>query len=116
MEHVVFSIYDSKAEAYLPPFITPNIAVAVRMFSSAACDPTHNFAKFAGDYTLFEIGKFDDSKGEFISVRAHVNHGTALVHMQVGQGMSLVQGGESRTETIMEEHHRGSFQKEKSSE
>lgn len=59
----MFSIYDSKAEAYLTPFFAPTSGVALRMFESSCQDASHAFHKFGGDYTLFEIGEFDINSG-----------------------------------------------------
>lgn len=59
----MFSVYDSKAEAFIQPFFSPNSAVARRMFESAANDPNTDICKFAEDYTLFEIGTFENDQG-----------------------------------------------------
>jgi len=75
----VFSIYDCKAEAFLPPFYTHNARVAVRMLQKAATDTSHDFCRFAADYTLFEIGEWDDTTGMFLEQVSHVNHGTILI-------------------------------------
>jgi len=75
----VFSVYDSKAEAYLPPFVSQNRAVAIRSFTAAAQDSTHNFCRHAADYTLFEIAEFDDVAGQLTPLKAHVNLGCALM-------------------------------------
>lgn len=76
----VFAIYDSKAEAYLPPFFCSSKGVAIRMFSDAASDGTHNFCKHSSDYTLFELGSFDDNSALFLMHPAPVPLGTALEH------------------------------------
>lgn len=75
----VFSVYDSKAEAYLPPFVSQNRAVAIRSFTAAAQDSNHNFCRHAADYTLFEIAEFDDVAGQLTPLKAHVNLGCALM-------------------------------------
>lgn len=74
----IYSIFDSKVEAYLQPFFAPNNAVARRNFQSAASDATSNFHKFAGDYTLFFIAEFDDQTGQINRKKNHENLGTAL--------------------------------------
>lgn len=82
MIHKVFAVYDSKAEAYLPPFFVQNQAVALRSFASAAQDADHQFHKFGADYTLFELGEYDDSTGVITTHKAQINHGTALLALQ----------------------------------
>ncbi len=60
MKHKVFSIFDVKASAYLPPFFMPEQAMAVRVFSDCVNSDDHQFGKHPGDYTLFEMGVWDD--------------------------------------------------------
>lgn len=74
----VFSIYDCKADAFLQPFFSPTAATALRGFEKAAQDEATDFHRFAGDYTLFEIGEWDQSKGTWVAHDAKVNLGLAL--------------------------------------
>lgn len=74
----IFSVYDAKAEAYLQPFYSQNGGTAVRAMIQAAMDPEHNFNKFAPDFTLFEIGSFNDSTGELKNLEAKKSYGNAL--------------------------------------
>lgn len=60
----VFSVYDSKARAFLTPFFLPTVEVAVRAVTEAVSDPSHQFAKHSADYTLYRVGQFDDARGE----------------------------------------------------
>lgn len=61
MIHRIFSIYDSKVEAYLLPIFMQTKAAAIRAVSDTMRDPQHTFAMHAEDYTLFYLGSFDDS-------------------------------------------------------
>ena len=61
----IFTVYDSKAEAYLQPFFTSTISLAVRQFTEALNDPNHQFHKYKSDYTLFALGNYDDTTGTF---------------------------------------------------
>lgn len=65
MMQQVYSVYDGKAEAYLPPFLMNAKGMAERAFMQALLDTDHMFAKFPGDYYLFFVGMFDDSTGLF---------------------------------------------------
>lgn len=76
----VFTVYDSKADAYLPPMFLPTKGLAIRSFSDAANSEGHNFHKYAGDFTLFEIGEYDDSNAMVTLLESKVNLGTALEH------------------------------------
>lgn len=75
----VFAVYDSKAEAYLQPFFCPTVGMALRSWEQAAQNPQTDFHQYAGDYTLFEIGTYNDQTGEMQPMLpAFQNHGTAL--------------------------------------
>lgn len=74
----VYSIYDSKADAYARPFYAPKDAVAIRMVAEAARDPQTDLFKFGGDYTLFLIAEFDETSGNLYASEAKINLGTAL--------------------------------------
>lgn len=65
MELKVFGIYDSKTEAYLQPFFAKTKGDALRSITSLVNDSQHNFSKFSADFTLFELGSFDDSNASF---------------------------------------------------
>lgn len=56
----IFSIYDIKAGAYLNPFFMSSKGLAIRAFTDLVNDQTTQFNKHSEDYTLFEIGEFDD--------------------------------------------------------
>lgn len=78
MLHKIFSVYDSCAESYLPPFFLPTKGQAVRAFSDCAKDPRHMFGKHPEHYVLFEIGHFDDSNALIELHRAPVSLGRAI--------------------------------------
>lgn len=78
----MFAIYDSKAEAYLAPIFCPTTAVALRMFRQAAEEEGHTFHKHAGDYTLFELGEWNEQTAVTTQLNAQVNLGTALMHQR----------------------------------
>ncbi len=59
----IFSVYDEKAMAYIPPFTLPTREMAVRVFGDMVSSDTHQFSMHPSDYTLFELGEFDDSDG-----------------------------------------------------
>lgn len=80
----VFSIYDSKTEAFIQPFYSQATGAAIRSFETAANEEGHQFATHAGDYTLFELGTFDESAGRFSLLDAPINLGTALQMQRPG--------------------------------
>ena len=63
MKYGMFSIYDEKAQAYLPPFILPETGMAIRTFGDCINSEEHQFGKHPADYTLYQIAEFDDDSG-----------------------------------------------------
>lgn len=61
----VFCIFDSKTEAYMSPFFMKSKGEAIRALEGLVNDPQHNFGKYPGDFTLFELGSWDDSSATF---------------------------------------------------
>lgn len=74
----MFTVYDSKAEAYLPPFFMAARGAAVRSFSDTCNDPTHAFNQHPEDYTLFHLGQYDDQHATFDISDAKTSLGLAL--------------------------------------
>lgn len=52
--------YDKKARAFLPPFYSAHVDVAVRVFAQCANDPTHQVCVYADDFALYHLGTFND--------------------------------------------------------
>ena len=59
----IFSIFDEKAKAYLPPILLPHVGQMVREFKDAINDATTAFYRHPEDYTLFQLGTFDNETG-----------------------------------------------------
>lgn len=57
----IFSVHDSKAQAYLPPFYMRNKGEALRAFETTVKDTNTQFNKYPQDYTLVELGTFDEN-------------------------------------------------------
>lgn len=89
----IFTVYDAKAETYLQPFFSQNEATAQRAFQAAATDEDHDFSKFAEDYTLFEIGAWNDEGGEIKTLEAkkplanaiQYREAPSLTHLRAGE-------------------------------
>lgn len=63
MKFKLFSVYDSKANAFLPPFVLAETGMAKRAFSNCANDVNHQFGRNPEDFTLYRVGGFDDEFG-----------------------------------------------------
>jgi len=65
-----FSIHDSKAEAYLPPIFLKSVGEAIRAFQSSCEDVNSQFYKYPSDFTLVELGEFNETTAEIKSLPA----------------------------------------------
>lgn len=77
MKLQAFSIYDTKAVAYAPPFFMARPELALRAFRDLAQDPASQVSKHPEDYVLFLLGDFDDATGALIAAGAPVQLATA---------------------------------------
>ena len=88
MIHKQFSIYDSGAQAYLPPFILPRDEMAQRTFGDACNSESHQFGAHPEDYTLFRLGTWDDESAIFTpepNGPQTLGNGVEYVRTQTGQ-------------------------------
>jgi len=65
----IFSIYDEKAEAFLQPFFMETVGQAERALIDCLSDENHNFSRHSADYTLFQIGEFDQTTAEITPLK-----------------------------------------------
>lgn len=72
---LTFSIYDIKSEVYSKPFYDTTIGAAIRNFNDAAQDPQTTFNKHPEDFTLYQIGTFDDNTGNISALPEPVELG-----------------------------------------
>lgn len=63
MEIILCAVLDKKAKEFQAPFAQPNKAVACRSFMQAVNEDKSVLNKFAEDYALYMIGKFNVEKG-----------------------------------------------------
>lgn len=85
----IFTVYDAKAEAYLSPFFLPTTGLALRGFADVANEPNHQFNKYPSDYTLNEIGTYEESTAQITMHANKINLGTALEHKTIQQHQNI---------------------------
>lgn len=73
----LFTVYDSKTESYGKPFCMLTKGEALRGFADVANDPQTQISKYPADFTLFELGDWNDANAEFSIHEAKINLGTA---------------------------------------
>jgi len=103
----IFSVYDDKAKAFLPPFFLPEQGMAARTFSDCCNSDQHQFGANPADYTLFELGDFNQESGHIephpptslgngvIFVSQVTNSGDNNEQTQVGNEAPIQPGAES---------------------
>lgn len=79
-----FSLFDSKADIYMPPFFCGTLGQAVRAVVEAAQDPRSTLGRYPADFDLMELGEFNDVNGELISANRR-NHGPVSQHLAAMQ-------------------------------
>lgn len=65
----VCSVYDEKAEAYMPPSFVPAIGLASRDFSDALTNAESKMAKYKSDFSLYHVADFDTNAGSFSTIQ-----------------------------------------------
>ncbi|WNK14061.1 MAG: nonstructural protein [Microvirus sp.] len=77
MKNQIFTVYDSKAAAFLQPFFSPTVQSGQRAFAQACSDPATMLHQYSSDYILWHIGSFDDVTGDLLKLEAPANLGLA---------------------------------------
>lgn len=60
---LLFSVFDRKAKSYGPLMSYAHEAQATRDFSQAVLDPQSHLGKYAEDFVLRQVGKFENVSG-----------------------------------------------------
>ncbi|AXL14456.1 nonstructural protein [Microviridae sp.] len=63
MRKIVTTIHDAKSEMYLNPVCGRTKGQAIREFQQEANNPESQLNKYPEDFTLFELGEYDDITG-----------------------------------------------------
>lgn len=89
MKLKAYSVYDSKVKNYTRPLYHRNAAEALRGFELECNNSESQLNKFPSDFTLFEIGEWDDETATLTKDTAHVSLGNALQFIK-GQNISNI--------------------------
>lgn len=68
MIQIIFSVYDVASGTFQRPFVALKKGEAIRSFVDICADKSHPLGQHPEDYTLFELGSFNDQSGEIIDV------------------------------------------------
>lgn len=77
MQYRIYSVYDSKAEAFMQPFFMATNGQAIRAFTQEAENKESMIGKYPMDYTLFELGVFHDANAKIELLTAPTPLGSA---------------------------------------
>lgn len=58
-----FTIYDTQAESFLPPFFARTQSEALRTFDQLCKDPQSLFSKYPEHFRLYNCGEFHQDTG-----------------------------------------------------
>ncbi|QXP44345.1 MAG: nonstructural protein [Arizlama microvirus] len=84
MKLLMFTVYDCKVERYLQPFFMQTKGQALRAWTDSVNDSNTNFHKHPEDFTLFEIGSYDDETGKVENHLTPISSGTAMEYINRG--------------------------------
>ncbi len=77
----VFAIYDSGVSTWMPPLYARNKGEITRWFAEAVNDSKSKISKYPQDYTLFELGTWDDDKCKFSLHSTPISIGIAVEYV-----------------------------------
>lgn len=83
MKLTAFSILDGKSGIYNRPWFAVSTGVALRNFSDLVNDPKTEVSRHPEDYTICELGTYDDTTGTFeglVSPKPLGNASQYIVH------------------------------------
>lgn len=63
MIYKMYSIFDLKVGAFMPPFYARALGEATRSVVNELSNPGSNLSKHPGDFGLWSVGEFDDATG-----------------------------------------------------
>lgn len=76
--HKVFTVFDSKTGSYCAPFFLKARGEAIRSFTDTAMGKDSLISSHPEDFTLFELGEYDDSCAKFFLHDTPVSLGVAI--------------------------------------
>lgn len=89
----VFCVFDSKAEAFMQPFFMGSIGEATRAWTDLVNDGRSACSRHPADFTLFEIGTWDQLKGVISMHEAKRSLGTGVEFVKSSSDqLSLLKG------------------------
>ena len=83
MIHTMIAVKDAKVGSYARPVPVVNAATGVRAFPDAVNDPSTEYHKHPEDYTIWELGSFDDQTGLFTNLDTPIQLANAIALLKI---------------------------------
>lgn len=82
-----YTLHDTKAASYSPPFFTASHGLATRMVQELASDASTTVGRHPSDFTIYCVGAFDTERGELLPAphREHIADVLSLAPRAAGQ-------------------------------
>lgn len=74
----MFTVYDSKSKLYMQPMFFQTTGMAARSFEDTVNTKDHVFNNHPEDFTLFEIGVYDDNSAAVQMLDTPISLGVAV--------------------------------------
>ncbi|WNK14438.1 MAG: nonstructural protein [Microvirus sp.] len=65
----IYAVHDHQVDAYSQPFYSPTDGSALRAFADHVNDPSSPANKHPEDYSLHQLGTWDDNAGEITGTK-----------------------------------------------
>lgn len=88
MKKLIYAVYDSKVESYLQPLFFQSKGEAMRSWQTAANDQNTMMCQHPEDFTLFELGSYDEQTGKFENHNTPISVGVAIEFKRTESKMS----------------------------
>jgi len=82
MTLMMYAVYDHKAKAYGQPKLDYNTATCLRWFSDLVNKDGHPWQAHPEDYTLFQLGEYDDQSGMILPLTTPTPIGKAVEYVK----------------------------------
>lgn len=76
----IYALFDSQIAAFAQPYFSPTNGSALRAFSDHVNDKNSPVNKHPGDYSVYQLGSYDDQTGEIQPVKP-ARIGTAVEYL-----------------------------------
>lgn len=82
MINYIYCVYDEKVKSFGMPFFKPSNPAAIRDFTDLAHDSNTTIGRHPEDYTLYQLGEYNDTEGTLTQYETKNNLGKADQYKQ----------------------------------